>query len=511
MDLTWAASLLVGAGVGAAATAIHFRKLLAVANLSSESWRTRFESEQAERAKFESQASRLAPLDAALKESRERLETLTGEKGELRAAAERVPALEERVVELLADLSSVTTTKAELETQVKEQATAHQDKLAALTTIRGNIESDFKALAADALVANQKSFLNLANQVFEKHKTGADTDLEAKRQAVEALISPLNDALASYKTQVEELERLRSQAYGALSTELRSVAETQNAVRAETSKLVQALRAAPKTRGRWGEHTLRNVLELSGLSPYCDFTSEETFQREDEVLRPDVIIRLPGDRHLVIDSKTSMSAYLDAVDALDDAERERCLVLHAAQLRTHMKGLAAKSYWDGLTVTPDFVVMFVPGENFYAAAVERDPSLFEDAAALRVIIVTPSTLIALAKAVAFGWRQEKVAENAKQVHALGRELYRRLVTMSEHIANCGQALSRSVQTFNQFVGSLEQSVMPQARRFNELEVEGTATAIESLEPVTVEPRLLRSDRDFAISETAGVGAPQLTK
>ena len=286
------------------------------------------------------------------------------------------------------------------------------------------------------------------------------------------------------------------------------MADTQQAVRAETSKLVQALRASPKTRGRWGEHTLQNVLELSGLSPYCDFRTEESFDRTEGRVRPDVVIRLPGGRHLVVDAKTSTCAYLDAIEAATDAERERHLALHAAQTREHMKKLAAKSYWDGLTETPDFVVMFIPGENFYAAAVERDHGLFEDAAAQRVIIVTPSTLIALAKAVAFGWRQEKVAENAKKVHDLGRDLYRRVTAMAEHIQACGGALHKSVRCFNDFIGSLEQSVMPQARRFNELEVEGTATEIPELKHIETEPRLLRADRDFAeqLIGAAGPGA-----
>jgi DNA recombination protein RmuC len=296
------------------------------------------------------------------------------------------------------------------------------------------------------------------------------------------------------------MEKERSHSYGVLSAELKGVVEAQNAVRTETSKLVNALRAAPKTRGRWGELTLRNVLELSGLSPYCDFSAEESFARDGSVSRPDVVIRLPGERCIVVDAKTSLSAYLDAVDAIDDVERDRHLARHAAQIRTHFKQLASKTYWDGLTVTPDFVVMFVPGDNFYAAAVERDPALFEDAAAQRVIIVTPATLIALAKAVAFGWRQEKVAEKAQHVHALGRELYRRMITMTSHIERCGDALGKSVKHFNQFIGSLEQSVMPQVRRFNELEVEGTATEVSVLEPIELEPRQLRSDRDFIEDE-----------
>lgn len=214
-------------------------------------------------------------------------------------------------------------------------------------------------------------------------------------------------------------------------------------------------------------------------------------------VRPDVVIRLPGERYLIVDTKTSTCAYLDAIEATTDAEREQHLQLHAAQTREHMKKLAAKSYWDGLTVTPDFVVMFIPDDNFYAAAVERDPALFEDAAAQRVIIVTPLTLLALAKAVAVGWRQEKVADNAKRVHELGRELYRRMTAMAEHIQACGGGLSKAVKGFNDFVGSLEQSVMPQVRRFSELEVEGTASPILEITRVDVETRFLRTDRDFA--------------
>ena len=278
-------------------------------------------------------------------------------------------------------------------------------------------------------------------------------------------------------------------------------------MRNETSKLVNALRAAPKTRGRWGEHTLRNVLELAGLSAFCDFAAEHSYAREGALVRPDVVIRLPGGRSIVVDAKASMTAYLDAVDAVEEAERERYLSLHAAQLRTQVKQLAGKAYWDGLIETPDFVVMFVPGDNFYAAAAERDPDLFEFAAAQRVLIVTPATLIALAKAVAYGWRQEKVAENAKRVHDLGRDLYKRLSTMGEHIAGLGKNLASSVRKYNDFIGSLEGSVMPQARRFNELEVEGTSIEIVALPPVELEPRALRPDRDIVVSLPA-VTAPE---
>ncbi len=481
---------------------------LAEARREAESWRDKHQTEQLERARFEVEARRLDRLETDLHQTRARVEILAAEKSALQTEAERVPALGARIEALAEEMTSLRTANAHLETQLQEQAQAHVEKIAVLTELRGNIEMNLKNATVDALRANQGTFLQLANEVFEKHKTGAEAELETRQRAVEALVSPLRETLQTYKHQVDEMEKARSQSYGVLSAELKGVVEAQNAVRTETSKLVNALRAAPKTRGRWGEHTLRNVLELSGLSAYCDFSTEEGFARDGSVSRPDVVIRLPGRRSIVIDAKTSLSAYLDAADAIDEVERDRHLALHAAQIRGHVKKLAGKSYWDGLTVTPDFVVMFVPGDNFYAAAVEKDPGLFEDAAAQRVIIVTPATLIALAKAVAFGWRQEKVAENAQRVHALGRELYRRMITMTTHIGRCGDALGKSVRHYNDFVGSLEHSVMPQARRFNELEVEGTAAELPVLEPVEIEPRLLRSDRDFA-ELTAAPASPAL--
>lgn len=477
---------------------------LALSRSEAESWRSKHQTEQLERARFETEARRVPALEADLHQARDRAETFGAEKSALQTAAGRIPALEARVTALAEETTRLTAANAQLQTQLQEQAQAHAEKIAVLTEVRGEIEKDLKNITADALRANQGTFLQLANEAFAKHKTGADAELEAREKAVEALVNPLRETLQTYKQQVDEMEKARSQSYGVLSAELKGVVEAQNAVRTETSKLVNALRAAPKTRGRWGEHTLRNVLELSGLSSYCDYSTEESFARDGTISRPDVVIRLPGARSIVVDAKTSLSAYLDAVDAIDDVERDRHLALHAAQIRAHVKQLAGKTYWDGLTVTPDFVVMFVPGDNFYAAAVERDPALFEDAAAQRVIIVTPATLIALAKAVAFGWRQEKVAENAQRVHALGRELYRRMLTMTAHIDRCGDALGKSVKHFNQFIGSLEHSVMPQARRFNELEVEGTTTEVPLLEHIEVEPRLLRSVRDFAEGETASV-------
>jgi DNA recombination protein RmuC len=457
---------LAGLVLGLAVGTVYGHRALKKIQRELETWRSRHDSGLLERARFESEAA-------------------------------RVPALEGRLDSLQAELTRAREDNAQARARLEEQTRAHDREVGTLKEVRGGIDENLKALTAEALRANQGAFLDLANEVFAKHKVGADAELAARQTAVAELVSPLAEALKSLRDETQQLERNRSQAYGALAGELKAVAETQNAVRAETSKLVQALRASPKTRGRWGEHTLQNVLELSGLSSYCDFSTEETLDHFEGRIRPDVVIRLPGDRHLVVDAKTSLSAYLDAIDATNDADRERHFVRHAAQVREHMRKLAAKSYWESLAVTPDFVVMFIPGDNFYAAAVERDPALFEDAAAQRVIIATPATLIALAKAVAFGWRQEKVAENARHVHDLGRDLYRRMTTMAEHIQACGGGLSKAVKGFNDFVGSLEHSVMPQVRRFNELEVEGTAAPIAEVARVDVETRLLRTDRDFA--------------
>jgi len=313
---------------------------VAAARQMADAWREHAEDEREARAVAETGAARVAGLEAERSELQDRVVALSG----------RVAGLETRLV---------------------EQEQSHQQKLAALTAIRGEIEKDLKNIASDSLRANQDSFLQLANAVLDKHKEGAVADLGSRQKEIEALVSPIRESLQAYQTKLAEIETARAQAYGAISTELRGVVEAQHAVRTETSKLVNALRAAPKTRGRWGEHTLRNVLDLAGLSPYCDFAVEASYLRDGALSRPDVIIRLPGGRNVVVDAKASMSAYLDAVDAVDEAERERQLDLHATQLRTQVKLLAGKAYWDGLTETPDFVVMFVPGENFYAAAAER--------------------------------------------------------------------------------------------------------------------------------------------
>ncbi len=481
------AVMAIGAGAGAA-------WLVAVAKLRAAATEATLLREHVARIEDDLKAARheanlwrtQAETDA---NARARAETAASRVGGLEAECE---ALRRQLMASNADLATYTA-------KLEEQERGHREKIDALSAIHGEIERKLKNISSESLRDSQASFLQVANQVLERHKEGAAADLDARKLAVEALISPIRDALGACQASVAQLKEAGTETYGALSNELRNVVDAQNAVRGETSRLVNALRAAPKTRGRWGENTLRNVLDLAGLSPYCDFVAEHSYSREGVLSRPDVVIRLPGGRSIIVDAKAPMAAYLDAVDAVDDAERERQLKLHAQQLRSQVRLLSGKSYWDGLTETPDYVVMFVPGENFYAAAAERDPELFEFAAAQRVLIVTPATLIALAKAVAYGWRQEKVAQNAKRVHELGRDLYKRLSVMGGHIVSLGNNLAGSVRKYNDFIGSLESTVMPQARRFNELEVEGTGSELPSPLPIESAPRGLRIERDILVS------------
>jgi DNA recombination protein RmuC len=385
--------------------------------------------------------------------------------------------------------------RAAAETAAVLRQQGHEREIAALTDMRGEIETRMQALAADALKGNQASFLALANEVFDKHREGAAATLEARQKDIAALLAPITTSLEEYRTGLGEIEQARAKAYGGLSEEMKSLVQMQADASAQTRRLVNALQAAPKTRGRWGEHQLHNVMELAGMAAYVDYLPEQTIDGDEVRLRPDVIIRLPGERRIVVDAKTSMAAYLDAVEAVDDDTRETHLIAHARQLRTHMRLLAGKSYWDALPFTPDFVAMFIPGENFYAAAIERDPQLFEDAIQNRVLIVTPTTLIALAKAIAVGWRQEKIAENARQIGELGRELYRRLATMGDHVVKVGQGLDGAVKNYNNFIASLGSRVMPQARKFNELDVDGTQEKLPELKAVETEIRPLRQDGD----------------
>ncbi len=344
-------------------------------------------------------------------------------------------------------------------------------------------EARFVALAAKALEASQAQFLALANQTFETHK-------QAAAGSVKEVITPAQEALAKLATSVDALEKARLQDKSAINEQVRQIVDAVGNTNKTTTQLLSALRASPKMRGRWGEQTLRNVLELSGLSAHVDFVEQfSTTDGEGARLRPDVVINLPGGRCIVVDSKVALSGYLDAVEATDDATRELHLKKHAQELRSHVKNLSSKAYQEHVPKTADFVVLFVPGENFLAAAAERDPSIFEDAFQQKVIITTPSTLIALAKSVAYGWRQEQSAKNAQEIAELGRDLFRRMAVMVDHMGKVGDSIGKSVKTYNEMIGSVESRVLPQARKFKELGAGDAGIEIASPPQIEAAPRL----------------------
>jgi DNA recombination protein RmuC len=327
----------------------------------------------------------------------------------------------------------------------------------------------FAATAQQALSQASASFLDLARATFGQHTALASGDLEAKRQAVESLVSPLRVSLDKVERQLSELEAARRSAYAGLSEQVRSLAETQERLRTETAGLVTALRA-PSVRGRWGELQLRRVVEMAGMVEHCDFVEQVTVDRDDAKLRPDMVVRLPGGGSVVVDAKVPLQGYLASIDTADEAARRQALVDHARQLRSHIDALSRKAYWQQVQPAPELVVLFVPGEPILSAALEQAPELYEHAIASSVLLATPTTLIGLLRTVALGWRQEALAENAQAVCDLGRALHGRLGTLVEHVDRLGRQLDGAVAAYNATVGTLESRVLVSARRFTELSV-----------------------------------------
>ncbi len=354
------------------------------------------------------------------------------------------------------------------------------------TKAKDQLADTFKALAADALRGNNETFIGQATQVFKTVKTEAEGDLAQRQEAIEGLIKPLNDALRRYETQIANMERARQSAYGGLDQHLKTLAQAHERLQQETGNLVKALRA-PQVRGQWGEITLKRVAELAGMVEHCDFREQETAEGDAGRLRPDMIIQLPAGRQIVVDAKAVLAAYLEAVEAQDDGVRQERLRQHAAQVRARMEQLSAKAYWSQFQQAPEFVVLFLPGEQFLGAALEQDHTLIEDGFEKRVVIATPTTLIALLRAVAYGWRQEQLAENAQVISALGKDLFERMAVLAEHLSDVGSALGKGVTAYNKAVGSLEARVLPSARRFKDLGI-GSEKDIPKLESLEQAPR-----------------------
>jgi len=381
----------------------------------------------------------------------------------------------------------------ELRARLEAERSAAAEKLALLEDAQRKLGDTFRALSADALDRNARSFLDLARSTLEQSQERVRGDLESRTKAIDAVVEPLKASLERVDTRIQELERVRSEAYGALAEQVRSLARTQLGLQAETANLVRALRQ-PTVRGRWGEITLRRVVEMAGMVAYCDFVEQETAVTDDGRLRPDMVVRLPNGKRIVIDSKAPLQGYLDALESDDDAARMDHMRKHAQQIRSHIGKLAARSYWSQFQPTPEFVVLFLPGESFFSAALERDPSLIEAGVEQGVVVATPTTLIALLKAVSYGWQQDLIARSAREISALGRDLHARIAIMTRHLADLRRGLDRAVKSYNDAVGSFERRVLPAARRFKDL---GAATGeIPMLEPLDRTTRDVESPELF---------------
>jgi DNA recombination protein RmuC len=390
--------------------------------------------------------------------------------------------------------------RARLESLLESERKTSTEKIDLITRASEELRNAFKAMASDALKSNNSSFLVVAEETLKRFQSQAQGDLEARQKAVADMVAPVRESLSKVDEQIQHLEVARSDAYGELRAQVQSLITTQKELQSETGNLVRALRT-PNVRGRWGEIQLRRVVEIAGMLSYCDFAEQETVSTESGRLRPDLVVKLPGGKHVVVDAKTPLQAFLDAFETTDEDARRACLANHARQVRDHMNTLSGKKYWEQFEAAPEFVVMFLPGETFFSAALEQDSGLIEHGVLNRVIPASPTTLIALLKAINYGWNQEKLARNAQQISALGKELHDRLRLLAGHITSVGTGLDRAVESYNKAVGSLESRVLVSARKFAELGA-SVADDIPELEPIETTARALSFewDEDDALPE-----------
>jgi DNA recombination protein RmuC len=376
--------------------------------------------------------------------------------------------------------------KVAAETKLSDTLQHLESQRALLDEAKLTLSDTFRSLASEALAGNNQGFLALAEEKFKALKDETAIELNHRHTSLEALMNPLTESLRAYQQETKDLEDKRLREFTSVSEQLKHLATAQSTLQTETSKLVNALRS-PHVRGRWGEIALRKTAELAGMSAYCDFHEQESVSTETGRQRPDMVVKLPAGRDVVVDSKVPLSAFLDSLETNTDEFREIALKRHAAHVKSHIRQLASKEYWDQFPSAPEFVVLFIPNDSFLAAAAEQDPSLIESALTLKVVIATPTTFIALLRAIAYGWRQEQVAEGAQRISRLGQELAERMGTMTEHFSKVGHALGRTVESYNATVSSLENRILPSARKFQQLGVNPRKN-IPDLQPIEQRPR-----------------------
>jgi DNA recombination protein RmuC len=379
----------------------------------------------------------------------------------------------------------------ELQSQLKSQDALEREREQALELANAKLMQSFADLSSRSLRDNSTSFLQLAEQHLNVHNEKAKRELSEREKAVENLVKPIRDALEASRRQIDELERTRQEAYGGIRSQLEAMQVNQKSLQQETMNLVKALRR-PEVRGRWGEITLRRLVELAGMVEHCDFQEQVHSQSDTQTIRPDMIVRMPDRRQLVVDVKAPLDAYLAAVEAPTDADRKVALERHARNVRTHVRLLAQKTYWEQFEDTPEFVILFIPGDQFLSAALTEQADLIDFALSQQIILATPTSFVALLKAVAYGWRQMHLADNAREIRVLAEDLHGRLATFVSHMNRMGRQLSSSVEAYNSAVGSLERKVLPGARKFVELGVheKKELERLRSVEPV---PRTMVED------------------